>query len=97
MQAAAVAGGSSLCYDSSAYPYFFKDTNGSGTCDPDERTNANRFSAWTPALMKAAHNFQIAQKEHGAWAHNFDYTVQLLIDSIVDLGGAEAAAGFTRP
>jgi hypothetical protein len=97
MQAAAVAGGSSLCYDSSAYPYFFKDTNGSGACDPAERTNANRFSAWTPALMKAAHNFQIAQKEHGAWAHNFDYTVQLLIDSITDLGGPEAAAGFTRP
>jgi hypothetical protein len=97
MQAAAAAGGSSLCYDSGAYPYFFKDTNGSGVCDPAERNSGNRFSAWTPALMKAAHNFQIAQKEHGAWVHNFDYTVQLLIDSIADLGGPGAVAGFTRP
>lgn len=97
MQAAAVTAGSSLCYDAGAYPYFFKDSNGNGACDPGELGNANRFSAWTPALMKAAHNFQIAQKEHGAWAHNFDYTVQLLLDSIADLGGPDAVDGFTRP
>jgi hypothetical protein len=97
MQAAAVTAGGSLCYDGGVYPYFFKDTNGSGACEPAERTSANRFAAWTPALMKAAHNFQIAQKEHGAWVHNFDYTVQLLIDSIADLGGPGAVAGFTRP
>lgn len=97
MQAAATAGGSSLCYSGDAHPYFFQDPNGNGACDPDELTSANRFSAWTPALMKAAHNFQIAHKEHGAWAHNFDYTVQLLIDSIVDLGGSDAADGLIRP
>jgi hypothetical protein len=97
MQATAIAGGSSLCYDGGAYPYFFRDTNGSGACDPAERTNGNRFSGWTPALMKAAHNFQIVQKERGAWVHNFDYVVQLLIDSIADLGGSGAVGGFIRP
>jgi hypothetical protein len=97
LQATASAGGSSLCYDGGAYPYFFKDSNANGVCDPAELGSGNRFSAWTPALMKAAHNFQIAQKEHGAWAHNFDYTMQLLIDSIADLGGPGAVAGFIRP
>jgi hypothetical protein len=97
MQNTASAGGSSLCYDGNAYPYFFKDTNGNGACDGTEASSSNRFSTWTPALMKAAHNFQIAHKEHGAWAHNFDYMVQLLIDSIEDLGGAGAVGGFRRP
>ena len=56
---------------------------------------ANRFTAWTPALMKAAHNFQISLKEPGAWAHNFDYMAQLLYDSAVDLSGA--GQGMRRP
>ena len=97
IQTTAVAGGSSLCYDGGAYPYFFKDSNGNGVCDGTEAGFGNRFTAWTPALMKAAHNFQIAQKEPGAWAHNFDYMAQLLFDSIEDLGGSGAVAGFTRP
>jgi hypothetical protein len=45
--------------------------------------------------MKATHNFQISQKEPGAWAHNFDYMAQLLIDSIDDLGGD--VSGYVRP
>jgi Big-like domain-containing protein len=84
-----------ICYSGAAYPYFFKDGNTNGICDPAEQTNGNKFSAWTPALMKAAHNYQISQKEHGAWAHNFDYMAQLLIDSVQDLGGS--VAGFIRP
>ena len=47
----------------------------------------NACSNWAAALMKAAHNYQISLKEPGAWAHNFDYIVQLLIDSIEDLSG----------
>ena len=45
--------------------------------------------------MKAARNYQISKKEPGAWAHNFDYVVQLLIDSIEDLGGD--VSGYVRP
>lgn len=97
MQTAATAGGGSLCYDDGAYPYFFEDGNGNRVCDGTEASFSNRFNAWTPALMKAAHNFQIAHKERGAWVHNFDYTAQLLFDSIEDLGGNGAVVGFVRP
>lgn len=91
-------GQSGLCYDEHAYPYFFTDGNSSGgLCDPGEAIYPNRFLAWTPGLMKAAHNFQIFQKEPGAWAHNFDYMAQLLYDSLEDLGGAGAVSGFIRP
>ncbi|ACY18745.1 Ig-like domain-containing protein [Haliangium ochraceum] len=97
MQTAATADGSALCYSGDAYPYFFQDSNGNGACDEAEIGYGNRFSAWTPGLMKAAHNYQIAQKEGGAWVHNFDYIVQLLIDSTEDLGGAGAVSSFVRP
>jgi hypothetical protein len=97
MQATAAAGGSSLCYNGHTYPYFFKDTNGDGVCQDSEQSSGNRFAPWSPALMKAAHNYQIFQKEPGAWAHNFDYMAQLLIDSTEDLGGSGAVAGFIRP
>ncbi|WP_428266080.1 Ig-like domain-containing protein [Haliangium sp.] len=97
MQTTAQNGGSSLCYSASAYPYFFQDSNDNGVCDPEEANYGNRFNAWTPALMKAAHNYQISQKDPGGWAHNFDYLAQLLIDSTEDLGGAGAVSDFTRP
>jgi hypothetical protein len=96
MNAASASPGPGLCYDANTYPYFFKDNDSSGgTCNGAEATSANGFKAWTPALMKAAHNYQISQKEHGAWAHNFDYMVQLLIDSIEDLGGN--VSNYVRP
>jgi len=90
MQAVVVAaGGTGICYDANAYPYFFIDSNGNGLCDgAAETTSANGFKAWTPALMKAAHNFQMSHKDPGAWSHNFDYMSQLLFDSIADLGGS---------
>jgi hypothetical protein len=84
-----------ICYNAAAYPYFFKDTNMNSVCETSESVNANKFTAWTPALMKAAHNFQISQKEPGAWAHNFNYMAQLLYDSIEDLGGN--VANYVRP
>jgi|GEM_PF-57025 len=86
---------SSIVYDANAYPYFFKDTNGNGLVDAGEATNANKYTAWNASLMKAAFNFQFAKKEAGGWAHNTKYVVQLLIDSIEDLGGD--VDGYTRP
>jgi hypothetical protein len=96
IQLAAVSGGGeAICYDGESYPYFFADTDGSGDCDATEADHANAFDDWTAALMRAAFNYQLAIKDGGAWAHNLDYTLQLLIDSIDDLGGDTAA--YTRP
>ena len=85
MQAAAPAPG--LCYTPDVYPFFFVDTNGDRTCSATEAVFANAFAAWTPALTKAALNFQLSQNDPGSWAHNFDYTAELLYDSTQDLGG----------
>ena len=95
IQAAASANGAGIVYESHAYPYFFLDKNDNGVADPDEANYGNSYKAWTPALMKAAHNYQHSLKETGAWAHNFAYIAQLLIDSIEDLGGD--VTKYTRP
>ncbi|MCF4098375.1 cytochrome c3 family protein [Maritalea mediterranea] len=61
----------------SRYPYFFiADT---------ELTYANRYNAWTPALLRAAYNYQFVTMDKGAYAHNPHYAVQVLHDSITDL------------
>ena len=89
----ASATGTPPCYNPDRYPYWFEDTDSSGgVCDSGETTS---YSGWTPAQMKAAFNYQLARKDAGAWAHNFDYTAQLLIDSIEDLGGD--VSGYVRP
>jgi predicted CXXCH cytochrome family protein len=86
-----------LCYDEHSYPYWFNDNAGStdGFCTGADANFGNKFDDWTPALMKAAHNFQLHAKDPGGYAHNFDYLAQLLIDSIEDLGGD--VTGLVRP
>jgi hypothetical protein len=71
------------------------DTNGNGQADPDEANFGNRYNAWTPRLLKAAYNYQFAQKDPGAYVHNGKYILQVLYDSIADIGGS--VAGMTRP
>ncbi len=78
--------GTGIVYSSAAYPYYFKDTNGNGLPDADETVSANKFAPWTPRLLKAAFNYQYAHKDPGAFAHNAKYIVQLLYDSMEDLG-----------
>jgi predicted CXXCH cytochrome family protein len=92
---AAMQGVAALCYDGHTYPYFFKDTNADKTCAATEAVSSNGFSAFTPALMKAAFNYQLSRKDPGAWAHNFDYVGQLLYDGIADLGAS--VTNLTRP
>ena len=87
--------GTPIVYDSRSYPYFFIDTNGDTITDPGEVNYGNRYTAWDASMMKASHNFQHSLKEPGAWAHNTDYIMQLLIGSIDDLGGT--TSGFNRP
>lgn len=86
-----------LCYAGGVYPYFFKNDPASGkpTCTPAEATSATRFAAWTPELMRAAHNYQLHHVDPGAWAHNFSYVAQLLHDSIEALRGSTAS--MVRP
>ena len=89
--------GTGIVYESHSYPYFFTDTNGNGEADPDEVDRANGYATWTPNMLRAAYNYQYVAKDPGLFAHNADYGMQVLYDSIVALGGEEAAEGLMRP
>jgi hypothetical protein len=82
-------------YDSHSYPYFFADTNGDGTIGPDEAVRENGYATWTPRLLKAAYNYQYVAKDPGGFAHNGKYLLQVLYDSLNDLGADVSA--YTRP
>ena len=82
LQVYAEANGGVITYDGHAYPYFF---------GADGKT----YAAWTPRLVKAAFNYQYAQKDTGAFVHNPRYIIQILIDSIEDLGGD--VSSYIRP
>jgi hypothetical protein len=73
-----------IVYDPHSYPYFFNDAG-------------DRYETFTPKLLRAAYNYQYAQKDPGAFAHNPDYILQILYDSIQDIGGNAAVSGMTRP
>jgi hypothetical protein len=77
-----IEGVSPIVYDSHAYPYFFDDAG-------------ERYATWTPALLRAAYNYQYAQKDPGGFAHNGQYVLQTLYDSLEDVGGD--VSGMTRP
>lgn len=96
---AAAGTGGPICYNGAANPYWFKDDGtgggiaGNGVCEPGETTSYG--NAMNPSLLRAAFNYQWSQKEPGAWAHNFDYIVQVMYDSIEALGGD--TTGLVRP
>jgi hypothetical protein len=87
--------GTPIVYDSHAYPYFFVDTNGDGVPQADEANYGNQYRAWTPRLLRAAYNFQYVAKDTGGYVHNSQYLVQLLYDSLEDLG--VDVSGMDRP
>lgn len=87
--------GAPIAYDSHTYPYFFMDSNANGVADPEEAVRENGFTGWTPRLLRAAYNYQWASKDPGAFAHNGQYILQTLYDSIEDIGGDVSA--MTRP
>jgi hypothetical protein len=78
----ATEGVSGIEYDAHSYPYFFDDAG-------------ERYATWTPRLLRAAYNYQYAHKDPGAFAHNPEYLLQVLYDSIEDVGGD--VSGMTRP
>ncbi|WP_420640781.1 cytochrome c3 family protein [Candidatus Leptofilum sp.] len=71
-----------IVYNSHAYPYFFNDAD-------------ERYATWTPSLLRAAYNYQYAQKDPGAYAHNAQYVIQILYDSLAEMGAD--VSGMTRP
>jgi len=78
--------GTPILHDSHSYPYFFVDTNGNGEADEGEINYGNRYTTWTPRLLKAAYNYQYVAKDPGAFTHNPTYITQVLYDSLADLG-----------
>jgi hypothetical protein len=66
--------GADISYDAETYPYFMG-------------ADGKAYPNWTPRLLKAAYNYQVSVKDPGAFAHGNKYIVQLLFDSIADLGG----------
>jgi hypothetical protein len=70
-----------ISYDAVTYPYFLG-------------ADGKAYPNWTPRLLKAAYNYQVSIKDPGAFAHGNKYIVQLLYDSISDLGGD--VSGLTR-
>ncbi len=92
---AATDGVDPVIYSSAAYPYFFIDSDGDGEPDDEEAAFDNRYVTWTPRLLRAAYNYQYASKDPGGFAHNPAYVLQLLYDSLADIGGD--TSGMTRP
>ncbi len=78
-----------------AHPYFFYDTDGDGVISADEQTFANAYRSFTPRLLRATYTFQVVKKDGGIYAHNPMYALQLLFDSLEDLGAD--VSGLTRP
>jgi hypothetical protein len=87
--------GTPLVYDAHNYPYFLVDANANGVADPEEATRENGYATWTPRLLRSAYNYQWVQKDPGAFAHNGRYILQVLYDSLADIGGD--VTGLTRP
>ncbi len=73
--------GAEIKYDAATYPYFLG-------------ADGKAYPSWTARLLKAAYNYQVSIKDPGAFAHGNKYIVQLLYDSIEDLGGD--VSKFTR-
>jgi hypothetical protein len=92
---AARVAGTPIVYESHSYPYFFADTNADGEPDPEETVYENRYAAWTPRLLRSAYNYQYATNDPGAFAHNPRYVLQILYDSLSDLGAD--VDGMARP
>ena len=57
--------------------------------------NGDSYTTWTPRLLRAAFNYQYSDKDAGGYAHNPHYKLQLLYDSIQDMGGS--LSGLIRP
>ncbi|GAB4537430.1 MAG: hypothetical protein Kow0063_24200 [Anaerolineae bacterium] len=74
--------GTGIVYNAASYPYWFTE-------------DGERYNTWTPRLLRAAYNYQYATKDPGAFAHNGKYIIQVLYDTLEDMGAD--VSGMTRP
>jgi hypothetical protein len=74
--------GTPLVYNGDRYPYYFADADADGLPGIDD----SRFNSWTPRLLRAAYNYQYVLKDPGGYTHNAHYLLQVLYDSLEDLG-----------
>ncbi len=85
--------GEPIAYDRQRSPHFFLASN------EDEDTTGGPYDSWTPRLVRAAYNYHYVNADPGAYVHNARYALQLLFDSIEDLGQAVPVElePFVRP
>jgi hypothetical protein len=88
--------GTPIVYENQ-FPYFFIDSDQDGFADPDEVNFPNRYNTWTPRLLKAAYNYQFYKKDIGGYIHNPRYIIQLLHDSLVNIGSPSDLANIDLP
>jgi hypothetical protein len=77
--------GAPIVYSDAGFPYFFSDLHGTGEIEREEAIFPNRYQSWTPRLLQAAYNYQVAKKDPGGYVHNPAYMLQLLHDSLESL------------
>lgn len=78
--------GTPIVYGAGNHLHFFTDLDGDGELDPGEAVADNQFENWTPRLVRAAYNYLYIAQDPGAYAHNGKYVIQILYDSLVDMG-----------
>ncbi len=83
--------GTPIQYAPAAYPYWYTDANENGRIDQGDEG----YTSWTPTMLRGAYNFLWVDKDPGAFAHNGDYIMQILYDSLQALGAD--VSGLTRP
>lgn len=76
--------GAPVIYDGTRYPYFFADANGDGVIDMVDGAPV-AYASWTPRSLRTAFNWKLVTADPGNYAHNPQYTLELLYDSIDDL------------
>jgi hypothetical protein len=90
--------GTPLAY-ADRFPYFVQDTNANGEADDEEVSGGNRYASWTPRLVRVGYNYHFVQQDRGNYSHNPHYVLQILYDSLTDLGEQVAVdtEGLVRP
>jgi hypothetical protein len=73
-----------LVYETTQYPNFFVESNGDAVIDEVDG-KAVAFNAWTPRSLRTAYNWKLVTADPGNYAHNPQYALELLFDSIEDL------------
>jgi hypothetical protein len=61
---------------------FYNDVNGNGQVDAADTS----YASYTPRLLQATYNYIFVKNDPGGYAHNGQYVVQVLYDTLADLG-----------